>query len=261
MPSCSCSRCHLYLAYSQDELSSDFVENSLLTPYVISFVMGFLNYTLVFAFLLLASFCCAAPAKQPITLSTTLTTNSKATALTVGPKSTPSLQSSAPQSISSSNATATAPPVLLSQATADKAGGGVPSGLLPETSFTPNAVQLFKVANFIENIESAFFAQVLQSLGKDQTFNAPARDGRSIANVTSQIAAQELVHIATVGGLLGAAGEQSVPACANIVGVSDTNDFLAKSNGTLMPIFRETLRSWNDRLLKYTLKHILTFSN
>jgi hypothetical protein len=244
IPSCSCSRCHLYLAYSQDELSSDFVENSLLTPYIISFVMGFLNYTLVFVFLLLASFCCAAPAKQPTTLSPTLSTSPKVTASSVGPKSTPSLQSSAPQPTSSSNATAPAPPVLLSQATADKAGGGVPSGPLPETSFTPNAVQLFKVANFIENIESAFFAQVLQSLGKDQTFNAPARDGRSIANVTSQIAAQELVHIATVGGLLGAAGEQSVPACANVVGVSDTNDFLAKSNGMSMPNPRNLRNSY-----------------
>ncbi|PQE04232.1 sexual development protein [Rutstroemia sp. NJR-2017a BVV2] len=167
----------------------------------------------------MTSLCCAAPAKQPTTLSRTSSTIPKTRTSSVGTKSTPSLQSSAK-----------APPVLLSQATADQAGGGVPSGPLPETSFTPNAVQLFKVANFIENIESAFFAQVLQSLGKDQTFNAPTRDGRSIANVTSQIAAQELVHIATVGGLLGAVGEPSVPPCATVVGVSDTNDFLAKSN-------------------------------
>src|SRR4051812_3544400 len=131
--------------------------------------MSFINSSLVFVFLLLASLCCAAPAKQP----TTLSTSPKATASSVGPKSTSSLQSAVPQPAASSNPGAKAPPALLSQATADKAGGGVPSGPLPETSFTPNAVQLFKVANFIENIESAFFAQVIQSLGKDQTFNAP----------------------------------------------------------------------------------------
>ncbi|PQE13924.1 late sexual development protein [Rutstroemia sp. NJR-2017a BBW] len=183
--------------------------------------MRFVTSSLVFLFLLLASLCCAAPARQPTTSSRTSSAIPKTTTSSVGSKSTPA---------ASSNTIAKAPPVLLSQATADQAGGGVPGGPLPETSFTPNAVQLFKVANFIENIESAFFAQVLQSLGKDETFNAPARDGRSIANVTSQIAAQELVHIATVGGLLGAVGQPSVPACATVVGVSDTNDFLAKSN-------------------------------
>src|SRR4051812_5905622 len=103
--------------------------------------MSFINSSLVFVFLLLASLCCAAPAKHPTTLSTTLSTSPKATASSVGPKSTPSLQSAVPQPAASSNPGAKAPPALLSQATADKAGGGVPSGPLPETSFTPNAVQ------------------------------------------------------------------------------------------------------------------------
>ncbi|CZR67619.1 uncharacterized protein PAC_17518 [Phialocephala subalpina] len=193
--------------------------------------MTVISSSFVLVFLLLASLCCAAPATNPKATTISIVASKPTSSLqSAVPKAAASSQSAVPKPAASSQPAAKAPPALLSQATADEAGGGVPSGPLPATSFTPNAVQLFKVANFIENIESAFFAQVLQSLGKDQNFNAPATDGRSIANVTSQIAAQELVHIATVGGLLGAAGEQAVPACANVVGVTDTNDFLARSN-------------------------------
>ncbi|KUJ08971.1 uncharacterized protein LY89DRAFT_316684 [Mollisia scopiformis] len=121
-------------------------------------------------------------------------------------------------------------PVLLSPATADQAGGGVPSGPPPQTSFTPNALQQFRVANFIEGIESGFFAGVLDSLNQDPTFNNASADGKSIANVTTQIAAQELVHKATLEGLLGLAMQPAVPACATIFPVKDTNEYLAKAN-------------------------------
>jgi hypothetical protein len=124
------------------------------------------------------------------------------------------------------------PPVLLSTLTAEQAGGGVPGGPPPQTSFSANALANFKVANFIEGIESGFFASALQTLSKDPTFtqNASATDGKSIYNVTTQIAAQELVHKATLEGLLGIAMVPPVPACVGINPVSSTPDFLAKAN-------------------------------
>lgn len=120
------------------------------------------------------------------------------------------------------------PPNLLSIQTAELAGGGVPAG--GPTSFSPNAIVNFKIANFLEGVESAFFAQSLIILGKDPAFTTPGADGKSIQNITSQIAAQELVHKATLEGLILTAKEQPVPACTTILPVSDVPDFLAKAN-------------------------------
>ncbi|KAH6683474.1 hypothetical protein B0J14DRAFT_674111 [Halenospora varia] len=156
--------------------------------------------------------CCAAPAPTSSARSKTATSSRTS------------------KVIASSQSTGKPPPVLLSQATSDQAGGGVPSGPPPQTSFSANALQNFKVANFIEGIESGFFAGALNSLNKDPNFTNPTSNGQSIANVTTQIAAQELVHKATLEGLLGLAMEPTVPACATIFPVNDTNDYLAKAN-------------------------------
>lgn len=169
----------------------------------------------------------------------TATAASKPTTASSQPKAasskptTGALSSSAAASqpaAASSQPAGAAPPSLLSPLTAQQAGGGVPAGPPPQTSFSPNALANFKVANFIEGIESGFFAGALQSLSKDQTFTTPSADGKSIANVTTQIAAQELVHKATLEGLLQLANMPPVPACASINQVNDTADFLAKAN-------------------------------
>lgn len=184
--------------------------------------MKFIN-TALLVFALLAAHCSAVPAQrrspneEPKVAAAA--SPSKATTLSTVPKAT-----------ASSQPAAKAPPVLLSQATAELAGGGVPSGPPPATSFSPTAVQLFKVANFIENIESAFFAEALIALSKDPAFTNSSADGKSIANITKQISAQELVHIATVGGLLDLVNEPAVPPCADVFTVADTQDFIAKSN-------------------------------
>lgn len=225
-------------------------------------------YSTFLLFVLLGSLCCAAPAQRRAPASSSLRTSASSTrrastvssqavapasvkpaAATVSSK--PITASSQPKAASSGPATASrpaasssisaaaaaasqpaagSPPSLLSQLTAQQAGGGVPSGPPPQTSFTPNALANFKVANFIEGIESGFFADALQSLSRDPTFTAASADGKSIANVTTQIAAQELVHKATLEGLLQLANTSSVPACTSINPVTDTQDFLAKAN-------------------------------
>jgi len=191
----------------------------------------------VLALALLVSICWAAPAQLPYNQ---LAAVSVSTITSIKPKastsSLPSTKSSAnPKAAASSQPAAVQPPaaqapVLLSPATAEQAGGGVPSGPPPQTSFSPNALANFRVANFIEGIESGFFAGALDSLNKDATFNNASADGKSIANVTTQIAAQELVHKATLEGLLSIANQSPVPACATIFPVNDTPDFLAKAN-------------------------------
>ncbi|KAN0101479.1 hypothetical protein V8E51_011989 [Hyaloscypha variabilis] len=179
---------------------------------------------------LVASSCCAAPAPlrqlvaaSALTITSTLRPKSSTSSLLV-------IRSSTVQAKATAQAPAAQAPVLLSPATAEQAGGGVPGGPPPETNFSANALSNFKVANFIEGIESGFFAGALDSLNKDATFNNASADGKSIANVTTQIAAQELVHKATLEGLLSLANESAVPACATIFPVNDTPDFLAKAN-------------------------------
>ncbi|KAH8688002.1 hypothetical protein BGZ60DRAFT_522630 [Tricladium varicosporioides] len=137
------------------------------------------------------------------------------------------------------------PPVLLSQAALDQAGGGVPSGPLPQSSFSANAMQNFKVADFIEGIESGFFAAALNSLNKNPNFKDPDGNGLSIANITTQIAAQELVHKAILEGLLGLVMEPTIPLCTTIFPINDTNDYLAKVNIVTSAAIGSSLRHCN----------------
>ncbi|RDW63535.1 hypothetical protein BP6252_11080 [Coleophoma cylindrospora] len=216
--------------------------------------MRFINPNLLPVVLLLTSLCCAAPVQQPRNydgkraVTTTVTVKAQAqptTTTTVKAQpmasatiaSAPAKSSAAAASASPSAPAAAAPgkpamgpPNLLSQLTAEQAGGGVPGGPPPQTTFSANAIRNFKVANFIEGIESGFFAGALQTLNKDPTFTAPSADGKSISNVTTQIAAQELVHKATLEGLLGLAMEPTVPSCTTIFPVADSKDYLAKAN-------------------------------
>ncbi|KAF8861787.1 hypothetical protein BDZ45DRAFT_242463 [Acephala macrosclerotiorum] len=240
--------------------------------------MRFINSNLLLVLALFTSLCCAAPAQRwshndepraaapsPTTsvkpkVSTSIipkaatsSTVPKASASSITPKA--STSSSVPATAASSQPAAQAP-ILLSQATAEQAGGGVPGGPPPQTSFSANAIQNFKVANFIEGIESGFFAGTLDALSKDPTFTNSSGDGKSIANITTQIAAQELVHKATLEGLLDIAMEPAVPACATIFPVSDTNDYLAKANvvtsaaiGVIITILQSLATSDDNNLL------------
>jgi hypothetical protein len=222
---------------------------SLLQQRPISLIMKFINPNLLFVWALSASLCCAAPAQQ-------WSHNDEPRAAAPSPTSSVKPKASTSTMPASSSQPAAQAPMLLSPATAEQAGGGVPGGPPPQTSFSANAIQNFKVANFIEGIESGFFAGALDALNKDPTFTNASAEGKSIANVTTQIAAQELVHKATLEGLLGLAMEPTVPACATIFPVSDTNDFLAKANvvtsaaiGVIITILQSLATSGDNNLL------------
>lgn len=118
---------------------------------------------------------------------------------------------------------------LLSKVTVALAGGDVPEG--GPKSISTSAAKLFRVADFLENIESAYFAQSLKSLKKDTNFTTPFPGGSmSIASMTRQIAAQKLVHKATLEGLMLRANEQPGPACTEILPVHSVAQYLAGAN-------------------------------
>jgi len=109
----------------------------------------------------------------------------------------------------------------------ESAGGG-----LPNTPGTPhissNAVNNFGLANFLENLESAFFQEGLANF--TTWGNSGTTNGVSNVEVVSHIAAQEEVHVAAIVGLLKGNGAMDVPPCQYSFPTTDENSFLALGN-------------------------------
>lgn len=122
-----------------------------------------------------------------------------------------------------------AAPTGLSQTTIIDAGGDVPEGG-PAIQLSSNGVSNFQLANFIENIESQFFAQALTALATDIAFTTPGPDGLSVQDVITKVAAQELVHKATVEGALTGSGAVTIGGCTKVDTVSSTAELLARAN-------------------------------
>jgi hypothetical protein len=108
-----------------------------------------------------------------------------------------------------------------------QAGGGLPNA--PGTpKLSQNAISNFQVANFLENLESAFFQEGLANYtywGSGGQVN-----GVSNQNVISHIAAQEEVHVAAIVGLLNGNGAQDVLSCKYSFPVADEKQFMALGN-------------------------------
>ncbi|KIX01285.1 uncharacterized protein Z518_09010 [Rhinocladiella mackenziei CBS 650.93] len=108
-----------------------------------------------------------------------------------------------------------------------QAGGG-----LPNTPGTPhisqNAVSLFQLANFLENLESAFFQEGLMNF--TQWGTGGQTNGVSNMAVVSHIAAQEEVHVASIVSLLKGNGAQDVAPCQYGFPVTDETSFFALGN-------------------------------
>ncbi|KAJ9643264.1 hypothetical protein H2204_002160 [Knufia peltigerae] len=119
--------------------------------------------------------------------------------------------------------TGTALPPQITQ----QAGGGL-SNQPGTPKLSQNGINNFQVANFLENLESAFFQEGLMNFtrwGSGGTTN-----GVSNMNVVSHIAAQEEVHVASIVGLLTGNGAQDVQPCQYSFPVTDETSFFALGN-------------------------------
>jgi len=119
--------------------------------------------------------------------------------------------------------TGTALPPNIAQA----AGGGLPNQ--PGTpKISQNAIDGFQLANFLENLESAFFQEGLMNY--TQWGTGGQTNGVSNMMVVSHIAAQEEVHVASIVGLLQGNGAPDVAPCQYNFPITDETSFLALGN-------------------------------
>lgn len=110
---------------------------------------------------------------------------------------------------------------------AQQAGGGLPNQLgSPRVS--QNGLSNFQVANFLENLESAFFQEGLFNFSSWGT--GSQTNGMSNIDVVSHIAAQEEVHVAAIVSLLRGNGVQDVAPCQYNFPVTDQSSFFALGN-------------------------------
>ncbi|OAG36044.1 hypothetical protein AYO21_09762 [Fonsecaea monophora] len=110
---------------------------------------------------------------------------------------------------------------------AQQAGGGLPNQPgSPHVS--QSGLSAFQLANFLENLESAFFQEGLMNF--TQWGTGGQTNGVSNMVVVSHIAAQEEVHVASIVGLLQANGAQDVAPCEYNFPTTDETSFLALGN-------------------------------
>jgi hypothetical protein len=114
------------------------------------------------------------------------------------------------------------PPNIVQQA-----GGGLPNAP-GQPQVSQNGINNFQVANFLENLESAFFQEGLTNYTWWGT--GGQTNGVSNLEVVSHIAAQEEVHVASIVDLLRGNGAQDVTSCQYAFPVSDEKSFLALGN-------------------------------
>jgi hypothetical protein len=123
----------------------------------------------------------------------------------------------------------TAPAIPLSQSVISNAGGGLSNAPDP-TNISQTAIDGFTIANFIENVEAAFFTTALANFTSDSSFSGAKVNGISLSDVVTKVAAQEAVHVATIETLLTSNGAKTVAPCKYTFPVSNTNDFLLQAN-------------------------------
>ncbi|MCJ1248777.1 hypothetical protein MMC30_005996 [Trapelia coarctata] len=108
------------------------------------------------------------------------------------------------------------PPAVISTA-----GGNIPNAPPPPT---PSNATLndFQIAEFLENMESAFFQAGVKNLTAWGMDGYPA----NTLDVVSRVAAQEQVHVATFDNLLRHFNTTTIPPCRYAFPVSNTAEFL-----------------------------------
>ena len=106
------------------------------------------------------------------------------------------------------------------------AGGGPPNGKLPP-HLSDTALGNFQVVNFLENFESAFFAQAIEWIkewNRDHSLDL-------LLDVVTTIRAQEEVHVATAEGILKNFNKPTFEPCKySFPGVNSVEDFIELAN-------------------------------
>ncbi|MCJ1285719.1 hypothetical protein MMC26_005060 [Xylographa opegraphella] len=101
------------------------------------------------------------------------------------------------------------------------AGGGVPDGPLP-SALSKSALNDIQVANFLENLESAFFQAAVTNITAWGTTGFPD----DTLDIVRRVAAQEQVHVATFEAILTHFDTPVIPPCQYQFPVTDTASFL-----------------------------------
>ena len=106
------------------------------------------------------------------------------------------------------------------------AGGAPPNGALPE-KISDAAVADFQGVNFLENLESAFFAAGLNNLtnlwNHDRSLNHEI-------DVVTKIQAQELIHVQTAENILNHYQKKTFTPCKYTFPVNNAAEFFSLSN-------------------------------
>ena len=113
----------------------------------------------------------------------------------------------------------------LSQQTITDAGGAPPN-VSPPDHISPTALSSFGAVNFLENLESAFFAAGLTNL-TDEWYSHEY--DRAIEIVT-KVQAQELVHVQTAKNILNHFNGKTFRPCEYTFPVTSAEEFFALSN-------------------------------
>ncbi|MCJ1416159.1 hypothetical protein MMC32_002494 [Xylographa parallela] len=101
------------------------------------------------------------------------------------------------------------------------AGGGVPNIPLP-SALSTSTLNDIQVANFLENLESAFFRAAVVNITAWGTTGFPD----DTLDIIQRIAAQEQVHVATFEAILTQFKTPVIPPCQYQFPVTDASSFL-----------------------------------
>ncbi|KAI4165840.1 MAG: hypothetical protein LQ342_000271 [Letrouitia transgressa] len=109
---------------------------------------------------------------------------------------------------------------------ADIAGGDVPNGG-PPASISDTAVAFFQGVNFLENLESTFFAHGLRNLTEAWNHNNAFNE---VIEVVRKVQAQEVIHTQTATTILKHFNKQTFEPCEYVFPVENAKEFLSLAN-------------------------------
>ena len=104
--------------------------------------------------------------------------------------------------------------------------GGTEAQMLASKTLSQDGINQLQLANFLENLEAAFFRE--GTVNYTQRWNSKAEvNGVKTADVIRRIAAQEDIHKETIQDLLKANRAEAVASCKYSFPVTDEKSFLA----------------------------------